>query len=82
MLRLSGPTFCEQAMEQPRSFVALRTHITRYSLGHRLLCTVCLYELPQKAMAAVALGLHQSSLMVMLYEIMLWLCHGYYMVIL
>ena len=35
-----------------------------------------------KAMAAVALGLHLSTLMVMLYELMLWLCHGYIMVIL
>ena len=33
-----------------------------------------------KAMAVVALWLHLSSLMVMLYELMLWLCHGYIMV--
>ena len=32
-------------MEQLRSFVALSMHIMRYSLGHRLLCAVQMYEL-------------------------------------
>ena len=32
-----------------------------------------------KALAAAALGLHWSSLMIMLYRVMLWLCYGYVM---
>ena len=32
-----------------------------------------------KALAAAALGLHWSGLMIMLYEVMLWLCYGYVM---
>ena len=32
-----------------------------------------------KALAAAASGLHWSDIMVMLYEVMLWLCYGYVM---
>ena len=35
-----------------------------------------------KALAAAALGLPWSSLMVVLYKAMLWLCHGYVMALL
>ena len=35
-----------------------------------------------KALAAAALGLPWSSLMVVLYKAMLWLCHGYIMALL
>ena len=35
-----------------------------------------------KALAAAALGLPWSSLMVVLYKAILWLCHGYVMVLL
>ena len=30
-----------------------------------------------KALAAAALGLHWSNIMIMLCEVMLWLCYGY-----
>ena len=35
-----------------------------------------------KALAAAALGLHGSSIMIILYEVMLWLHYGYVMVML
>ena len=35
-----------------------------------------------KALAAAALGLHWSDFMIMLYEVMLWLCYGYVLVML
>ena len=37
---------------------------------------------PMKALAAAALGPHLSGIMVMLYEVMLWLCCGYITVML
>ena len=30
-----------------------------------------------KALAVAALGLHWGNIMVMLYEVILWLCYGY-----
>ena len=51
----------------------------RYSLGYGLLCTVRLHELYHETLAAAALGLNWSNSMVMLYEVMLWLCYGYVM---
>ena len=33
-----------------------------------------------KALAATALGLHWCNIMIMLYELMLWLCYDYFMV--
>ena len=56
MFRLSGPTFCEQTKEQLRSFVALRMHIMRYSLGHKLLCAVRLYELHHESHGCCCIG--------------------------
>ena len=48
--------------------------ITRYSLGHGLLCAERLYELHHEPW----LLLHRGNTMIMLYdEIMLWLCYGY-----
>ena len=35
-----------------------------------------------QALAVAAPGLHWSSIMVMSYKVMLWLCHGYFMVML
>ena len=35
-----------------------------------------------EALAAAVLKRHWSGIMVMLYEVMLWLCHGYIMVML
>ena len=35
-----------------------------------------------KALAAAALGLHWGSVMLMLYEVLLWVCYGYIMVML
>ena len=35
-----------------------------------------------KALDAAALGLHWSSIMIILYEVMLWLHYGYVMVML
>ena len=51
-------------------------------LRHGLLCAILLYEysFTMKALAAAALGLHWSSNMVMLYEVMLWLHYGLVMV--
>ena len=54
----------------------------KYLLRHGLLCAILLYEysFTMKALAAAALGLHWSSNMVMLYEVMLWLHYGLVMV--
>lgn len=30
-----------------------------------------------EALAATTLGLHWSNIMIMLYELMVWLCYGY-----
>ena len=70
-----------------RSLIALHILVTRYLLGHRLLCVAYLYTM--KALAAAALGLHFSNIVVMVCEVMLcyvtatlWLrygcCHGSY----
>ena len=47
--------------------------ITRYSLGHRLFCVVCM-TFAMEALAAAVSGPHWSDIMVMLYEVLLWLC--------
>ena len=51
-----------------------------------LACLVICYFVPyacmsfaMKALGAAALGLHWRDIMVMLYEVMFWLCHGYVM---
>ena len=35
-----------------------------------------------EALAATTLGLHWSNIVIMLYELMVWLCYGYFMVML
>ena len=51
----------------------------RYSLGYGLLCTVRLHELYHESPGCCCTGLNWSNSMVMLYEVMLWLCYGYVM---
>ena len=50
-------------------------HVMRYVLDHGW-CVVHLYELHHESLAAAALGLQWSNIMVMLYEVTLWLCYG------
>ena len=54
-------------------------HVTRYSLGHGLLDAVACMSLAVKALAAAAVVLHWSDIIVTLYEVMLWLRYGYVM---
>ena len=57
--------------------MALCMHVTRYSRGHGLLYAVACMSLTMKALAAAAWVLHWSGIIVMLYEVMSWLCFGY-----
>ena len=53
--------------------------VTRYSLGHGLLDAVACMSLARKALAAAALLLHRSGIIVKRY---MKLCYGYVMVML
>lgn len=56
--------------------------ITRYSLGHGDFVPYAYMSFTMKALAAAALGLHWSEIMVTLHEVMLWQPYGYIMVML
>ena len=48
--------------------------------GSQALCSTQSMSFVMKALAPATLGLHWSNIMVMLYEVLLCLCHGYIMV--
>ena len=54
--------------------------VTRYSLDNELLCAVGIYKLLHEGPGCSALRLHWSDIMVVLYEVMFWLCYGYIIV--
>ena len=56
--------------------------ITRYSFGYGYFVQYPCMSFTMKALAATSLGLHWSNIMVMLHEVMLWLCYSYIMVML
>ena len=56
--------------------------ITRYSFGYSYFVQYPCTSFTMKALAATSLGLHWGNIMVMLYEVMLWLCYSYVMVML
>ena len=56
--------------------------VTRYLFGCRLLCAVCWYELHHESPGCCCLGATLESIMIMLYEVMLWLLQGSVMVML
>ena len=49
----------------------------RCSLGHSLLCVVGLYKLHHESPGCCCIGATLGNIMVMLYEVILWLCYGY-----
>ena len=52
-------------------------HVMRCSIGQGLLCAVGLYELPQESPGCCCTGAIMGSIIVMLYEVILWLRYGY-----
>ena len=56
--------------------------VTRYLLDNELLCAVGLYELHHEGPGCSALRLHWNDIMVVLYEVIFWLCFGYVVVML
>ena len=51
MFRLSHPTFCKYWLCNSWDHYTLQMHLTRYSLGHKILWVARIYELHQKAAA-------------------------------
>ena len=51
MFRLSHPTFCKYWLWNSWDHYTLQMHLTRYSLGHKILWVARIYELHQKAAA-------------------------------
>ena len=56
--------------------------VTRYLLDNELLRAVGLYELHHEGPGCSALRLHWNDIMVVLYEVIFWLCFGYVVVML